>query len=64
MFRDWLDCTTPADLLRSLQDAHVVRCDVAALRIFGLSLAGYSALLSAALAMIAATGFTKGRREA
>ena len=56
--------STPAELLKSLQQSHVVRCDEAALRIFGLSLAGYSALLSAVLAMIAATGFTKGRREA
>jgi disulfide bond formation protein DsbB len=33
-----------------------VRCDAAALRILGISLAGYSALLSALLAVMAGVG--------
>jgi len=37
-------------LLERLERIRVVRCDEAAWRLFGLSLAGYSALLSAALA--------------
>jgi disulfide bond formation protein DsbB len=53
--------TNPADLLKSLEQALVVRCDEAALRVFGLSLAGYSAMLSAALAVIAALSFAKTR---
>ena len=49
-------CTGNADLLqpkslsKSLQHNQVVRCDEAAIRIFGVSLAGYNVLLSAALA--------------
>lgn len=45
----------PADLLDSLNQPRVVRCDEAPLRIFGISLAGYSALTSlfyAALALL------------
>lgn len=53
--------TNPADLLKSLEQALVVRCDEAALRVFGLSLAGYSAMLSAALAVIAALSVAKTR---
>jgi disulfide bond formation protein DsbB len=37
---------------RLQQNTDIVRCDEAALRIFGLSLAGYSALISAALAAL------------
>jgi disulfide bond formation protein DsbB len=37
---------------RLMQNADTVRCDEAALRIFGLSLAGYSALISAGLAAL------------
>src|SRR5262249_50038431 len=37
---------------RLQQNTSVVRCDEAALRIFGLSLAGYSALISAGLACL------------
>ncbi len=55
--------SNPADLLKSLQQSHVVRCDEAALRVFGLSLAGYNALLSALLALIALTGFAEGWRN-
>lgn len=48
--------TTPDALLESLKRPSVVRCDAAALRILGLSLAGYSALLSALLAVMSAVG--------
>ncbi len=44
------------NLLQQMQKARVVRCDEAAWRFLGLSLAGYNALISAALATIAAWG--------
>ncbi len=46
--------TNPADLLKSLSESQVVRCDEAPIRILGISLAGYSAALSALLALAAA----------
>lgn len=39
----------PADLLKGLESARVVRCDEAAWRLFGLSFAGWNALISLAL---------------
>jgi disulfide bond formation protein DsbB len=48
--------TNPGALLESLNRPSVIRCDAAALRILGISLAGYSALLSALLAVFAAAG--------
>jgi disulfide bond formation protein DsbB len=54
---------TPEELMKSLTQSRLVRCDEAALRILGISLAGYSALLSACLACVALLGFTDGRRE-
>lgn len=52
--------TTPDALLESLnKPGNVIRCDAAALRIFGLSLAGYSAILSAFLAVLAILGLTR-----
>jgi disulfide bond formation protein DsbB len=54
--------SNPKDLLKSLATTHVVRCDEAALRILGISLAGYSAAVSAMLAGLAAHGVVKGRR--
>jgi disulfide bond formation protein DsbB len=53
--------TTSRALLESLQNPRVVRCDAAALRILGLSLAGYSALTSAFLAALASLGAVAGR---
>jgi disulfide bond formation protein DsbB len=53
--------TTPGALLESLKNPRVVRCDAAALRILGLSLAGYSALTSAFLAALAGLGAVAGR---
>lgn len=43
---------TGGDLLESLEAARVVPCDEAAWRLFGVSLAGYSALISGALAAL------------
>ncbi len=57
------DCTGPltdlragGSLLSQLQSIHVVRCDEAAWRWLGISLAGYNALISLALAAIAGCG--------
>jgi disulfide bond formation protein DsbB len=55
------DFTTSGPLLNQLQSIHVVRCDEAAWRFLGLSLAGYNVLISLALAAIAALGLM--RRE-
>jgi disulfide bond formation protein DsbB len=44
------------NLLQQMKTARVVRCDEAAWRFLGLSLAGYNALISLALAGVAATG--------
>ncbi len=43
-------------LLEQMQTRRVVRCDEAAWRFLGLSLAGYNALISTALAAVAAVG--------
>ena len=53
--------TTPDALLESLKNPRVVRCDEAALRIVGLSLAGYSALTSGFLVALAGLGAAAGR---
>jgi disulfide bond formation protein DsbB len=57
------DCSGPLDslgsagsLLRDLESIRVVRCDEAAWRFLGLSLAGYNVLISLALAAIAFLG--------
>ena len=42
------------DLLSQLQTVRVVRCDEVNLRVFGLSLANWNVIVSAALAMLAA----------
>jgi disulfide bond formation protein DsbB len=44
---------SPADFLRQLENIRVVRCDEAAVRILGLSLAGWNAVISLALAALA-----------
>ena len=54
--------TAPADVsdfLKQLDTAVVVRCDEAALQVLGLSLAAWNALLSAALAGVAALGLRR-----
>jgi disulfide bond formation protein DsbB len=57
------DCSGPIDsfgstqnLLKSLSNISIVRCDQAAWRFLGLSLAGWDVLVSLALAAIAAWG--------
>jgi len=57
------DCTGPltdlragGPLLNQLRSIHIVRCDEAAWRLFGISLAGYNALISLVLAAIAGCG--------
>ncbi len=47
------------DFLNQLKTVTVVRCDEAALAVLGLSLAGWNALLSAALAGVAVLGFRR-----
>ncbi len=57
------DCSGPIEklgagsLLNRLQNIHIVRCDVAAWRLFGISLAGYDVIISLILAAVAAFGF-------
>jgi len=50
------DLSAGGDLLSSLTNLTIVRCDEAAWRFLGLSLAGYDVLISLALAVIAAWG--------
>ncbi len=45
-----------SDFLKQLETVKVVRCDSAALRILGLSLAGWNAVISAGLAALAVLG--------
>ena len=49
------------DLLKSLQTIHIPRCDEAAWRFLGVSLAGYDVLVSLALAIAAGFGFDATR---
>ena len=58
------DFTAKGPLLDQLQSMHVVRCDEAAWRFLGLSLAGYNVLISLALAAIAAFGLITPKNEA
>ena len=58
-----IDCSGPlgdlnagGSLLDQLQSIHVVRCDQAAWRFLGISLAGYNVLISLAMAAIAGFG--------
>ncbi len=50
------DLTVKGPLLDQLQSIYVVRCDEAAWRFLGLSLAGYNVLMSLAIAAIAVLG--------
>ena len=57
------DCSGPinslgsaGNLLKQLQDIRIVRCDEAAWRFLGISLAGYDVLVSLFLAAVAAWG--------
>jgi disulfide bond formation protein DsbB len=53
------DLGSAGDLLSRVQTTRVIRCDEAAWRFLGLSLAGYNVLISLALAGIAAMGARK-----
>ena len=62
------DCTgalTPAssnaDFLQQLRTVRVVRCDAAALRVLGLSLAGWNVLVSLAACGVALAGYQASR---
>lgn len=55
--------TTGGSLLDQLNGVHVVRCDEAAWRFLGLSLAGYNVLISLAMAAISAFAL-RGLRSA
>jgi disulfide bond formation protein DsbB len=46
----------PGDLMKRLQTINITRCDEAAWRFLGLSLAGYNALITLALAAVALLG--------
>ena len=48
-----------ADFLKQLETTKVVRCDAVAIRILGLSLAGWNAVMSAAVAALALLGARK-----
>lgn len=65
------DCSAPVTqfgraggLMQQLQNINVVRCDEAAWRFLGLSLAGYNVLISAVLVAVALWGVAAGRRAA
>ena len=57
------DLGSAGGLLKNLQTSRVVRCDEAAWRFLGLSLAGYNALIALALAGIAALGGLTALRQ-
>ena len=48
-----------ADFLKQLETTKVVRCDAVAIRILGLSLAGWNGVISAAMAALALIGARK-----
>jgi disulfide bond formation protein DsbB len=55
------DLSAKGSILSQLHSVKVVRCDEAAWRLFGISLAGYNVLISLVLAAIAAYGVTARR---
>jgi disulfide bond formation protein DsbB len=54
--------TGGGDLLKDLETTHVVRCDEPALRIFGLSLAGWNVIVCLMLATGSAAATIAARR--
>lgn len=58
------DFSSKGSLLDQLQSVQVVRCDEAAWRFLGLSLAGYNVLISLLLAAIAMIGLLARKRPA
>ncbi len=53
-----------SDIMSALKTAHVPRCDEAAWRLFGISMAGWNALIALALAVVAISGATEPRKRA
>jgi disulfide bond formation protein DsbB len=53
-----------ADLFKDVATSHMPMCDAAAVRIFGLSLAGWNALIALALAAVAFVGAKDAWRRA
>jgi disulfide bond formation protein DsbB len=53
--------TSMTDFLNQLRTVKVVRCDAVAIRILGLSLAGWNAVVSAAIVVVAALGIRSAR---
>jgi disulfide bond formation protein DsbB len=53
----------PGGLMNRLQTVNITRCDEAAWRFLGLSLAGYNALISMALAIVALLGAKAATRN-
>jgi disulfide bond formation protein DsbB len=51
------------DFMKQLQTTKVVRCDAVAIRVLGLSLAGWNAVISAAMAIVAALAAAPGHRR-
>lgn len=54
--------TSAGGLLDQMRTTRIVPCDAAAFRVLGISLAGYNALISAALAALAAAGLRSSGR--
>lgn len=48
--------SNPADFMKQLQTVKVIRCDEVAIRILGLSLAGWNAVISTMMAALAVKG--------
>lgn len=54
---------TTEQLMAQILNAPIVRCDEIPWSLFGISLAGYNALISAGLALLAAAIFLNGMKE-
>ncbi len=54
--------TSNADFLQQLRTVRVVRCDAVAIRVLGLSLAGWNFVVSLAIAAVALAGMRRVRR--
>jgi disulfide bond formation protein DsbB len=59
-----VDLGPPGDFMKRLQNVNITRCDEAAWRFLGLSLAGYNALIALALAAVALWGALGASRRA
>jgi disulfide bond formation protein DsbB len=58
------DLNKGGSMMNQLQSINVVRCDEAAWRLFGISLAGYNALISLVLAALALIGLLASKPAA